>query len=368
MRVPPDISDARRGLPTLRRSARRAGFTLVELMVAIALAAFTIAGLYQLFTIQSRQLLMQDMQMEMHQNLRFATDMVSRSVRIAGYGTPGEVLGVHGYPSSSDSLPAVVSYDANGPNGTDAVSVVYADPSLTMDTRSDQVEACTTTELAFRPNMLDHQASLAEIEADQLFTCFDYADISGMTSYLWSVSSDADSANGVVYINDGTSYDDFNNDCTTNLSPVMTCSKAHVLTFYVDDDDDGIGPGSDTHPVLMLDLDQDWPDDDDVPLVDNIEDFQVEYCVDDGTGTVDCSDSANWSDSFTYTEIKNLWMVRLNFVVRSDREELSGRYRSTRPALANRSASTADDGYYRQTLSTEVTVRNLRTQGAMNLQ
>ena len=33
--------------------------------------------------------------------------------------------------------------------------------------------------------------------------------ISGMTAYLWSVSSDADSANGVVYINDATSYDDF---------------------------------------------------------------------------------------------------------------------------------------------------------------
>ena len=38
----------------------------------MAIAAFTVAALYQLFSVQSRQLLLQDQQMEMHQNLRFA--------------------------------------------------------------------------------------------------------------------------------------------------------------------------------------------------------------------------------------------------------------------------------------------------------
>lgn len=351
----------------LRRRAARAGFTLIELLIALALAAFTIAGLYQLFTTQSRQLLMQDQQMELHQSMRFAADMVSRSVRIAGYGSPAEVRGVFGYPSDAETLPAIVSYDADGANGTDAISVFYADPGLTVDTRSDENEPCSGTELYFRPGMLDHSARLAEIEADQLFTCFDYADISGMNAWLWSVTADADYTNGVVYVSDGTSYADYANECTDNLSPVMTCSKAHVMTFYVDDQDDGIGAGSSSSPTLMLDLDQDWPEDDDVPLVNNVEDFQVEYCMDDGTGTIDCSDSGNWADSFTYSDIENLWMVRLSFIVRSDRQEFSDRYKNVRPALGNRSAASSSDGYYRQVLTTEVTVRNIRHQATLSL-
>ena len=34
----------------------------------------------------------------------------------------------------------------------------------------------------------------------------------------------------------------------------------------------------------MMDFNLDWPSADDVPLVDNIEDVQFEYCVNDGTG------------------------------------------------------------------------------------
>ena len=67
----------------------RRGFTLLEMMVAIAIAAFVVAGLYGLFTVQSRQFLYQDLQMEMHQNLRFGTDVLSRSLRLAGYNTNG---------------------------------------------------------------------------------------------------------------------------------------------------------------------------------------------------------------------------------------------------------------------------------------
>jgi len=345
----------------------RAAFTLIELMVALAIAAFTVVALYSLFTMQSRQLLVQDLQMEMHQNLRFAADMTSRSVRIAGFNMPGEVLGPMGYPGTGDSLPAVIPWDADGTSGTDAITVVYADPSLTMDTRSDVVEACASTQLSFRPFMLDNQERLGQISSGQLFTCFDYADTSGQTGYIWSVSADADDSNGVVYIDDATAFSDYANSCTTNLTPVMTCSKAHVQTFYIDDQSDGIGPGSSDHPVLMMDLNMDWPADDDVPVVDNVEDFQVEYCVDDGTGTVDCSVEANWDDTFSTAHIENLWMVRLHFVVRASREEYTGAYGSTRPALANRSGGSSADGYYREVLTTEVTVRNLRHQAAMGL-
>ena len=44
---------------------------MIELLIAMAIALFVVAALYGLFIVQSRQFLYQDMQMEMHQNLRF---------------------------------------------------------------------------------------------------------------------------------------------------------------------------------------------------------------------------------------------------------------------------------------------------------
>ena len=162
---------SRRRLP-LARSAR-AGFTLIEVMIAIAIAAITVAGLYGLFTIQSRQLLTQDLQMEMNQNLRFATDMVTRNIRMAGYGTSGYVSGELGPTNPGNSspnslLPVIIPWDANGANGTDAITVVYADPSLMMDTRNDVLEACNTTSLTFRPAMLSNGARLSQFDAGDL--------------------------------------------------------------------------------------------------------------------------------------------------------------------------------------------------------
>ena len=106
----------------IRRSLRR-GFTMLEMLVAIAIASFVIAGLYGLFTIQSRQFMFQDLQMEMHQNLRFGADVLSRSIRMAGFNTSGFVTGVMGSDGTSGTsvaasdLPAIVAWDADGANG-----------------------------------------------------------------------------------------------------------------------------------------------------------------------------------------------------------------------------------------------------------
>lgn len=344
--------------------SRRAGFTLLELAIALFIGAFTVTALYSLFTVQSRQLVMQDLQMEMHQNLRFSADMVNRSVRLAGFNTPGEIRGALGLSSVDDTLPVIIPSDG-GSGDPDAITVIYGDPGLTVDTQNDQIEACNATELHFRPGMLDNQARMAQWDDGEYLLCYDYADMSGRKSFLWNMTADASASGGIAYIEDGTAYADYDTTlgCASgqNLTPVLTCTQAHVYTFYVDDDSgDGIGPGSSTHPVLMLDLDMSWPEDDDVPLADNIEDFQVEYCVDDGTGAVDCSVDTNWVDTFdAATEADNVYMVRMSFVAKSSRPHPGELMTTTPPALANRSAGTSDH-YMREVLTTEVTVRNVR--------
>ncbi|NOY28277.1 MAG: prepilin-type N-terminal cleavage/methylation domain-containing protein [Oligoflexia bacterium] len=353
-----------------RRLGTRHGFTLIEMMFAIAIASVVLTALYSLFTLQSRQFIFQDLQMEMHQNQRFATDIVTRSVRMAGFGTSGRVDGYLGTGGDVDhDLPAIVSYDNwSGGNGTDAITVIYGDPSLTMGTDNSVVENCETTQLAFKTGILDYSSKLAEYSADEMVMCMDYAALSGMETYLWVLSADA-SGTGNMYVHDATSYLDYAGVCPVgdNLSPAMFCSKAQVMTFYVDNNDsDGVGPGSTNHPVLMLDMDLDYPEADDIPLVENVEDLQFEYCLldADGDGAIDsCTgSSAVWVDTITAAEGSKVQMVRLHLLVRSSRDDPGGTYRNTRPNLANHTVSASADGYYRQILTTEVTVRNLRMQ------
>ena len=50
----------------------RRGFTMIELAISVGMATLVVLGMYGIFTIQTQQLMNQDMRMEMHQNGRFA--------------------------------------------------------------------------------------------------------------------------------------------------------------------------------------------------------------------------------------------------------------------------------------------------------
>ncbi len=372
--MPSSLPPAHHRFRSLPRRAYQAGFTLLEMMVAIAIAAFTVAALYALFTVQSRQLVYQDLQMEMHQNLRFAAEMLTRSARLAGYGSSGYIYGLFGPGGISDSdnaLPAVIPWDDPNGTGPDAITLVYADPSLLIDSQNDIVEQYDTSTITFRPGMLDHAAKLAQYRSGELLLCSDYADTRGMVSYLWSITS-VDAGNGVISVDSNGGFTDYRNLFTrnVNLTPVMTCSKGNVMTFYIDNMSDGIGAGSEEHPVLMLDLNMSWPSNDDVPLVDNIEDMQLEYCMNDGTNAVDCTVAGNWRDATTINaanDADDMWMMRISFVARSSRSDPRDEFPGFRPALGNRGASGGPgaDHYYRKILVTEVAFRNLRSLMAM---
>lgn len=356
-------------MPTITsRPGRRAGFTMVELLVAVVIASVVVAGLYGLFTVQTRQFLFQDLQMEIHQNQRFATDIVSRSIRLAGFGTSGRVVGYLGHSDSSDNpLPVVMSHDAWSASGTDGITVVYGDPSVGMGTNPTFLPNCETTQLKFQTGVRDYADRLSSYAQDEMIMCLDYASLGGMTTYLWVLSS-APSGDGTVNVYDGTSNLDFVGVCPVgeNISPAMYCSKAQIMTFYVDDDNGIPGPGTPEKPVLMLDLNLNWPSSDDIPLVENVEDLQFEYCLIDADGdgnTDDCTAAgASWVDSITHDQGGEVQMVRMHLLVRSSREDPTRLFVNSVPALANRSPGGETDSYYRQVLTSEITVRNLRAQ------
>lgn len=343
----------------------RRGFTLIELMVALVIGLFVIAALYNLFTQQVRQLLVQDMQMEMHQNARLAVDVLSRTARMAGYGTGGTTTGVFGAGGDADeALPAVIAYNGLGPNGSDAVTFVSMDPALVVSTSHSQPPTCGTSSLEVNASVLNQAAKLAQFRSGELLLCYDYAAIGGFRSWMWQLAADGDAVNGTLTVVPNTSAD-FLTDCDGNLPLVMTCSRAMVTTFYVDaDDGDGVGAGSADHPVLMMDMDFESPDGDDVPLVDNVEDLQLAYCLRSGTGSTDCSDPTAWTDSINTDQADEVYMVRIGVVVRASRD-IQRAYSGQRPELEDNPAASSTDHYYRHVLSAETTVRNLRMQAQL---
>lgn len=345
-----------------RLQGLRSGFTMIEMMIAVVVSSIVVSGLFSVFNLQSRQFIYQDLRMEMHQNLRFSTDMLTRSIRSAGFGTGGQVSGYSGASGNGSLLPVLISWDGQGDNDSDAITVVYGDPGLRLLSKPE-VATCDTESIEFNPGILDQEMKLGEYKAEELLLCSDYANLSGIESYLWVISG-VDAENGTISVEDNTGYSDYLSLCDTteNLSPAMICSKAHVVTFYIDAEEDSVGPGSADHPVLMMDLDMGWPEADDVPLVDHIEDLQIEYCVETSGSGVDCTDDDSWSDSITAGEGDDVWMVRIHLMGRSARKDPQNIRKSTRPALANHSGATTSDAFYRQVLVTEVTVRNLRLQ------
>jgi type IV pilus assembly protein PilW len=62
------------------------GFTLIELMVTMAIASIVLAGIYAAYSAQVRSHVTQQVVLDIQQNLRSATYYLQRSVRMAGYG------------------------------------------------------------------------------------------------------------------------------------------------------------------------------------------------------------------------------------------------------------------------------------------
>lgn len=65
------------------------GFTLVEIMVSMAISSLVIAGIYGVYTIQQRSYTVVEQVSEMQQRIRSALDFMTRNIRMAGYDPTG---------------------------------------------------------------------------------------------------------------------------------------------------------------------------------------------------------------------------------------------------------------------------------------
>lgn len=84
------------------------GFTLVEMMIVMAISGVIMGAVYSAYLAQQRTYLAQDQVAEMQQNLRAAIFIVSRELRMAGYDLTGDAGA-----GTSTALPGQISFTAD---------------------------------------------------------------------------------------------------------------------------------------------------------------------------------------------------------------------------------------------------------------
>lgn len=111
------------------------GFTIVELMVALALTGIVTVAIYKTFTWQQRVYTVQDSVASVQQGLRAGMDIILKDLRMAGYSpvTPG-LAGITA--ASANSITFTIDRDSNGiSNGTidpgETISYSVSSGSLT---------------------------------------------------------------------------------------------------------------------------------------------------------------------------------------------------------------------------------------------
>ncbi|MEX1300762.1 MAG: fibronectin type III domain-containing protein [Desulfotignum sp.] len=105
------------GLLRKRRKIGSDGFTLIEILVTLAITGILVTAIYRFFIGQHHAYTVQDQVIEMEQNARAAMDMIRRDLRMAGYQATGDELINHlsdFVPSSFiPAYPVKVNLDAN---------------------------------------------------------------------------------------------------------------------------------------------------------------------------------------------------------------------------------------------------------------
>ena len=119
------------------------GFTLVELLIGMAVGLIVLGAIASTFIIQSRSLDVQEQVAEMVQTARAAMDMMSREIRMAGYNPTGATFDGITYHATQLQILA----DFRGNNDGDPPDGLPNDPNeditYTYDNPNDRIDRKT---------------------------------------------------------------------------------------------------------------------------------------------------------------------------------------------------------------------------------
>jgi len=293
-----------------KRTHEQKGFTLVELMVVVAIFFFILAGVFTAYISQHRASVIQAQVTDTQQNARIAMDFLSKEIRMAGFGKPAGA--VNGF--SNTITPAINNDATNGNNvlnGTDQITVVtgYRQESTLQSAAS--ADSTTVTLVANADQFNTTTKSFVCIDG---VGQIDNYQVTGIAGNVLSVSPAL--------------HRTYQTDAPVLLVKAITYSvnDARALTR-----NENTGGGAQT-------------------LATNVEDLQFAYQLADDT----------WSNAPASPE--DIRAVRINVLARTPFEDHSPGQAGTigqRLDIEDHDVDNATDGFRRRLLTSVVGVRNL---------
>jgi type IV pilus assembly protein PilW len=127
------------------------GYTLLELLVSMALGMLLLAALGETFSSQSKFYNVQEQVNEMQQNARAAMDVMTREIKMGGYDPAG--TGLTGVPYNASQLNVVADLDGNGDPSGPGENITYsfdsANLQIVRNSGSSQILAHNIQALSF---------------------------------------------------------------------------------------------------------------------------------------------------------------------------------------------------------------------------
>lgn len=372
-----------------QKQKMNSGFTLLEILIALAISGLILAGTLQVFDYSNKSYVLQEDVAQMQQNARVAKYYIEKDLRIAGMNL------------SNIALDAELIYPINFQNNvnetgklanSDYLSVSYLDlEASSCGTSSTGVPSCDSfPQLILGDKMLKTEATVAEVEpylkdhppfsmwAEDCWcdgTLYDkYGFMAIITSADGSKSdivfithvdpkkdgSDSKLSAGPNFTFEGNTYDnkllnDYDEGSTINF---FNSDSIITMSYFVDSDYNLIRQTNGTNTVIA----------------ENIEDFQVSFWGDfNEDGTLNLQDVAGNEDwiqdasavnmsvvgSNSLPNIEKIRFVKFSVLARTSKEHPASKLKSTRPALEDHAAALTSDYYQRRPISVTVRIRNL---------
>jgi len=222
------------------------GFTLVELIVAMAMAVIVMGALYSTFKSQQDSYVNQEVVAEMQQNLRAALYMMARDIRIAGYD-PSELADAGIVSAGPNSINFTFDINDGIDNDADGTVDEIGEPIINDGDVTDANENITysldTTD-ADNPKLVRNAGGGDQPVADHIDEVGfayafdndgdDHVDISGGGNIIWAIDSDGDDKLDLsLDTNDDGVIDTNDNIAGVALAPQVDISRIRAVKIWL---------------------------------------------------------------------------------------------------------------------------------------
>ena len=349
------------------------GFTLIELMVAVLIAAILLTAAYQVLVGQSRVYETQEQTIDMQQNVRAALDFMGRELRLTGYGVEF-TFNVFSNLINNDAT------DPNIDNGTDSITFVantnygsvISDQTISPGDTTIEVNPAPNQNMEFQGGVDGDVVNILSVIPGTGKVRLNFPDVT-ITNVVYG--------DPTVFPRTPTTITLDTTINTTNFDPAYMLPQAgdyvtiqpRTISYRVNNNilqrDDGVSG---------------WQD-----LILDVEDLQFVYAFDeDGDGDIDTDASGIiWAvdtdnDGFLDNQVNvdgstsalgtnvdisgsstncPIRAVRVSILVRTARENPDPRFRSqySCPRVEDHPAPGTNDGFRRRLLRSVVKLRNL---------